>query len=193
MKVRCASSLGGSSDGAVGAHRGHGATRGAAFATTTTPLYEGLDSKRRDAHEHGGRLREGRAARVERCAAISAGGGGRRCTEAPTAVGGAGVKGRFRAAPLAESGDCRARFDTSALRGGSVWPETPENFTAESEERGASVLASAQRHAAHPSACPHTEEALTERVAGTRRFSAGPANGTRSGAAACWAALLKSA
>jgi hypothetical protein len=32
-------------------------------------------------------------------------GDGWRCTEPSTAVGGAGVKGRFRAAPQAESGD----------------------------------------------------------------------------------------
>jgi hypothetical protein len=45
----------------------------------------------------------------------------RRCTEAPTAVGGEGVKGDS-VQRQAESGDRRARFATSALRGRNVRP-----------------------------------------------------------------------
>jgi hypothetical protein len=44
-------------------------------------------------------------------------------------------------------------------------------------------------HAAHLSACLHLPRALRTKSARTRRFSAGPTYGTRSGAAACWTAL----
>ena len=63
------------------------------------------DSKRRDTHEHGGRMREGRAARGERCAANSA-----RVVaalhQAPTAEGRCGCEGAIGAAPRR-----RAEFD----------------------------------------------------------------------------------
>ena len=75
-------------------------------------------SKRCDAHEHGGRMREGWAARGERCAANSA-----RAEaaphQAPTAAGLCGCEGAIGAAPMVESGVCRTRFATSALRGGA--------------------------------------------------------------------------
>lgn len=43
--------------------------RGAALAATIFPM---CDCKRRDAHEHGGRMREGWAALGKRCAAVFA-------------------------------------------------------------------------------------------------------------------------
>ena len=81
--------------------------------------YREGDRKRRDAHEHGGlgARREGGAWRTVR-GKLRAGGGG----AARSAYRGwwSGCEGAIRAAPMAESGDCRARFATSALRGGSV-------------------------------------------------------------------------
>ncbi len=75
--------------------------------------------KRRDVREHCGRMRGGRAAHCELCAAkLRAGGGG----AALSAYRGwsCGCEGAISAAPMAEGGFCRTRFATSALRGRSV-------------------------------------------------------------------------
>ena len=118
------------------AHRGHGATRGATRAAERCH-YSRRDHKRRDAHEHGGldARRAGGAWRTVR-GKLRAGGGG----VARSAYRGwwSGCEGAIRAAPMAENGDCRARFATSALRGGSVQMEDCYRCATQPEERGAS-------------------------------------------------------
>lgn len=103
----------------AGAHRGHGATRGAALAAMSV-----LESHKEIASavtrtSTVASMRGGCAARGERCAASSARAGGGAARSAYRGWG-RGCEGAIRAAPLAESGACRTRFATSALRGGNA-------------------------------------------------------------------------
>jgi hypothetical protein len=88
---------------------------------------ERLHSKRRDAQEHCGlgARRVGGAWRTV-CGKLRSGGGG----AARSAYRGwwRGCEGAIRAAPMAESGVCRALFATSALRGGHAASRAPSNW-----------------------------------------------------------------
>ena len=93
-------------------------------------------SKRRGAHEHGGRMREGWVARGAGCATGSA-----RVEaavrKAPTAVGGEGVKGALRTADGGERSLSHTLRHFSAARGGACEDQWLRRLTKFAEGYGA--------------------------------------------------------